>query len=146
MVPPSFHATQPLPHPQANLVRSKVQRHGGFRRRYFVLDHNDLRYYTDSSLAEYSGHVDLGTVTEVCESTIPNTPPNALDLVTDARVFTLVPATRELMEEWRHRLTAVVRVPPSASPKPPHVLRSTAFSVPVPVPVPVSSPKHVAEA
>ena len=56
----------------------------------------------------YLGHIDLGTVTEVRGCTRQDAPPHALDLVTDARVFSLAPATPELMQEWRHRIHAVV--------------------------------------
>ncbi len=58
----------------------------------------------------YLGHIDLGTVTEVRACTRVDAPPHALDLVTDARVFSLAPATAELMQEWRHRIHAVVGV------------------------------------
>lgn len=126
--------------PQANTLRNHVKRHGDFKRRYFVLDHHDLRYYEDAAQRLYKGHIDLGTVTELRESTMVDAPSFALDLVrgaaagiadyslplrwasvcarecvsaclqvTDARVFTLVPATRELLEEWKHRVNHVVR-------------------------------------
>jgi hypothetical protein len=36
-----------------------------YRKRYFVLDGNELRYYRDDSLAQHLGTVDLGTVIDV---------------------------------------------------------------------------------
>jgi hypothetical protein len=66
----------------------------------------------------YKGHVDLGTVTEIRRSTRPDAPPHALDLVTDARVFTVAPATEELMQEWRHRIHAVVSAVSAVLPAP----------------------------
>jgi hypothetical protein len=42
--PPSLH--------QFNLVKRKISKGGDFKRRFFVLDHHDLRYYRDASQAE----------------------------------------------------------------------------------------------
>ena len=67
--------------PQLNLLRRKVLKTGDLKRRYFVLDHHDLRYYTDASQSTYLGHIDLGTVTEIRKSVRDDVPDFALDLV-----------------------------------------------------------------
>jgi hypothetical protein len=36
---------------QVNLVKRKVSKGGDFKRRFFVLDHHDLRYYSDATQA-----------------------------------------------------------------------------------------------
>ncbi len=66
---------------QWNSLRRRVSKAGDLKRRYFVLDHHDLRYYRDASQKEYLGHIDLGTVTEIRLSARNDVPPFALDLV-----------------------------------------------------------------
>ena len=70
---------------QANSIRNHIKKHSDFKRRFFVLDHHDLRYYSDATQTEYRGHIDLGTVSEVHESTVADAPPNAIDLVRHPR-------------------------------------------------------------
>ncbi len=75
-----------------------------------VLDHHELRYYKDVAQREYAGRIDLGTVIDVRPSTDAAAPAHSLELVTDARVFTVAPATKELMQEWLLRINQVVRM------------------------------------
>ena len=73
----------------ANSIWSTLVRNGDFKRRFFVLDGYDLRYYKDEKALDYVGRIDLGTVLEVRDSADTETPEYSLDLVTDARIFTV---------------------------------------------------------
>lgn len=92
----------------ANSIWSTVVRNGDFKRRYFVLDGYDLRYYKDEKARDYVGRIDLGTVLEVRKSADADAPLQSLDLVTDARIFTVSAESIDEYEEWKVRLQGVV--------------------------------------
>ena len=73
-----------------------------YKRRFFVLDSHELRYYRDEGLATLSGTLDLGTVLQVRWAERAGVPAFAFDLVTDARTFTLAPspASETAAGEW----------------------------------------------
>ena len=85
-----------------------------FKKRYFVLDTNTLYYFRDDSLTYLSGSIDLSMVLRVqpfdgARGLWPGAPPFAIQVVTDARVFILVPETLDAQNEWLRRLGAIVR-------------------------------------
>ena len=65
----------------ANSMRRQFTRHGDYRRRFFVLDGHDLRYFRDESVTEYAGRIDLATVLRVQPAEGEDRPPHAIDLV-----------------------------------------------------------------
>ncbi len=64
-------------------MRTRLTSTSGFKRRFFVLDHHDLRYYTHSDAAEahFRGRIDLGTVTEARISTGGDAVDHGVELV-----------------------------------------------------------------
>lgn len=68
----------------ANVLLSVLQKHGDFKRRFFVLDGNELRYYRDDTLSKQSGIIDLGTVLDVRYTDDPRVPAFAFQLVRTA--------------------------------------------------------------
>jgi CRP-like cAMP-binding protein len=75
----------------ANAFLSVFQTHVTFKKRFFVLDGNELRYYKDADRRVFSGLIDLSTVTDICWTERPGIPKGSIDLITDARVFTISP-------------------------------------------------------
>jgi hypothetical protein len=65
----------------ANSLIRLLQRHGDFKRRFFVLDGNELRYFQDDTLNHQSGYIDLGTVTDIKYAEDPAVPAFAFQLV-----------------------------------------------------------------
>jgi hypothetical protein len=68
----------------ANHVLRSMRRNADFKRRFFVLDAAELRYYRDDTLATYSGAIDLSTVLEVQWADRAGVPAFAIDLVSAA--------------------------------------------------------------
>jgi hypothetical protein len=65
----------------ANHLLRSVQQNADFKRRFFVLDGAELRYYRDDTLSRFQGSVDLSTVLEVKFAERAGVPAYAIDLV-----------------------------------------------------------------
>jgi hypothetical protein len=103
------------------LLRAVKQR-GDLQRRFFVLDGQDLRYFKDEEKTEYAGTIELGTVRLIkrqgeslreaeakgSRAVREDLPPYSLLLVTDARVFTLVPPSESESAQWHMRISSVL--------------------------------------
>lgn len=91
----------------ATALVTVFSRTSDFKRRFFVLDANELRYYKDASRKVFSGMIDLSTVLNVRWTDRPGLPLYSFGLSTDARVFTLSPspASEAAAREWFNRIT-----------------------------------------
>lgn len=65
----------------ANHLLRSLSKNGDFKRRYFVLDGMELRYYRSDDMAHFSGAIDLSTVLEVQYADRAGVPAFAIDLV-----------------------------------------------------------------
>ena len=79
----------------ANQVVRSISQNADFKKRYFVLDGLELRYYKSDETNDknYKGMIDLSTVVEVRYSDREGVPAFSFDLLTDARIFTLASTT-----------------------------------------------------
>ncbi|KAH8076397.1 hypothetical protein JL721_396 [Aureococcus anophagefferens] len=73
---------------------------GGFHRRYFRLEKNELSYYRGLTDKARLGAVDLRDVEDVRLSRVEDAPSHALDLVAADRVFTVGADTRAELARW----------------------------------------------
>ena len=96
----------------ANQVVRSISQSADFKKRYFVLDGLELRYYKSDETNDknYKGMIDLSTVVEVRYSDREGVPAFSFDLLTDARIFTLASTTASESDasEWFKRLTGKV--------------------------------------
>lgn len=76
----------------ANVLRRTFSPiYGGYTSRFFVVDDSEMRYYKDEQMRTLAGTIDIATVSEVRPAERTDAPPFSIDLVTDARVFTIAP-------------------------------------------------------
>ncbi|KAK7248871.1 hypothetical protein SO694_000422102 [Aureococcus anophagefferens] len=73
---------------------------GGFHRRYFRLEKNELSYYRGLTDKARLGAVNLRDVEDVRLSRVEDAPSHALDLVAADRVFTVGADTRAELARW----------------------------------------------
>ena len=96
----------------ANQVVRSISQNADFKKRYFVLDGLELRYYKSDETNDknYKGMIDLSTVVEVRYSDREGVPAFSFDLLTDARIFTLASTTASESDasEWFKRLTGKI--------------------------------------
>ena len=77
-----------------------MARSGGFHRRYFRLEANELSYYRGLTDKARLGTVNLRDVEDVRLSRVEDAPTHALDLVAVDRVFTVGADTRAELARW----------------------------------------------
>lgn len=65
----------------ANHLLRSLQTNADFKRRFFVLDGSELRYYKDDQLERFLGSIDLGTVQQVQYADRAGLPAFAIDMV-----------------------------------------------------------------
>jgi hypothetical protein len=76
----------------ANILARALRKHGDFKARFFVLDGTELRYYSDETMRNYCGTIDLGTVLDVRYADRQGVPAFAVDLVSARCCFPVPPS------------------------------------------------------
>lgn len=80
--------------------RRKVQSTAEYKRRYFVFVDRELRYFKDASMSKQCGAIQANSIKQVVECQNHKVE-HAMEIVTDARTFTVIPESAEEAKAWQ---------------------------------------------